>query len=76
MITRYSREEMSGIWTDEAKYSNWLKVEIAVCEAWCELGEIPKKSLITLVSSIFVIPPLFLYPKPNLLKERSESLLL
>jgi len=39
---------MSGIWTDEAKYGNWLRVEIAVCEAWCELGEIPKKSLNTI----------------------------
>jgi len=48
LITRYSREEMSSIWTDEAKYSNWLKVEIAVCEAWCELGEIPNKSLNTI----------------------------
>ena len=48
MISRYSREEMSRIWTDEAKYTNWLNVEIAVCEAWCELGEIPKKSLSTI----------------------------
>ncbi|MGI9533538.1 MAG: adenylosuccinate lyase [Thermodesulfobacteriota bacterium] len=45
MISRYSREEMTNLWTDEAKYQNWLKVEIAVCEAWAELGVIPKKSL-------------------------------
>lgn len=48
MISRYSRDEMSGIWTDEAKYRNWLNIEIAVCEAWCELGEIPKKSVNTI----------------------------
>ena len=36
---------MAGLWTDEAKYQNWLKVEIAVCEAWAELGVIPQKSL-------------------------------
>jgi len=36
---------MSQIWTDEAKYQNWLKVEIAVCEAWAELGVIPRRSL-------------------------------
>ena len=48
MISRYSREEMSRIWTDEAKYTNWLNIEIAVCEAWCELGEIPRKSLNTI----------------------------
>ncbi|MGI9554101.1 MAG: adenylosuccinate lyase [Thermodesulfobacteriota bacterium] len=45
MISRYSREEMANLWSDEAKYQNWLKVEIAVCEAWAELGVIPKKSL-------------------------------
>lgn len=39
---------MSGLWTDEAKYQNWLKVEIAVCEAWAELGVIPEESLNTI----------------------------
>ncbi len=45
MITRYSRPEMSSIWSDESKYNNWLRVEIAVCEAWAEYGRIPKKAL-------------------------------
>lgn len=45
MISRYSREEMANLWTDEARYRNWLKVELAVCDAWAELGVIPKKSL-------------------------------
>ena len=45
MIERYSREEMAKIWTDESRYENWLKVELAVCEAWSELGVVPKKSL-------------------------------
>ena len=45
MITRYSRPEMSSIWSDEAKYKNWLRVEIAVCEAWAEYGRIPKEAL-------------------------------
>ncbi len=39
---------MSGLWTDKAKYRNWLKVEIAVCEAWAELGVIPAGSLNTI----------------------------
>jgi adenylosuccinate lyase len=39
---------MSSIWTDEAKYSNWLRVEIAVCEAWARYGKIPKKALQTI----------------------------
>src|SRR5713101_1954321 len=35
---------MSKIWNDEAKYQNWLRVEIAVCEAWVELGQIPPEA--------------------------------
>lgn len=42
MIERYSREEMSKIWTDQNRYEAWLEVEILACEAWSELGYIPK----------------------------------
>ncbi|EWG57713.1 glutamyl-tRNA synthetase [Staphylococcus aureus MUF168] len=42
MIERYSREEMSNIWTDQNRYEAWLEVEILACEAWSELGHIPK----------------------------------
>ncbi|MCP2519336.1 adenylosuccinate lyase [SCandidatus Aminicenantes bacterium Aminicenantia_JdfR_composite] len=45
MIKRYTRPEMGGIWEEENKYQKWLDVEIAVCEAWCELGKIPSESL-------------------------------
>ncbi|MDU3138589.1 MAG: adenylosuccinate lyase, partial [Staphylococcus lugdunensis] len=38
----YSREEMSKIWTDQNRYEAWLEVEILACEAWSELGYIPK----------------------------------
>ncbi len=48
MIPRYSRPEMSSIWTDEAKYANWLRVEIAVCEAWARYGKVPKKAVETI----------------------------
>jgi adenylosuccinate lyase len=36
---------MGRIWELENKYSKWLQVEIAVCEAWAELGEIPRQAL-------------------------------
>jgi adenylosuccinate lyase len=36
---------MAKIWEPENKFQKWLDVEIAACEAWAELGEIPKKSL-------------------------------
>ena len=45
MIERYSTPEMTGIWTDEARMAAWLQVELAVCEAWAELGEIPPEAV-------------------------------
>ncbi|CAM4273528.1 adenylosuccinate lyase [Lacicoccus alkaliphilus] len=42
MISRYTRDEMGAIWTDENKYKAWLEVEILAAEAWAELGTIPK----------------------------------
>lgn len=45
MLERYSREEMRNIWTEESKFDAWLKVEILACEAWSELGEIPKSDV-------------------------------
>ncbi len=41
MIERYSRPEMAALWTLEAKYKAWLRVEMAVCKAWMEEGRIP-----------------------------------
>ena len=41
MIERYTLPEMGTIWTDQAKYQTWLDVEIAACEANCDLGKIP-----------------------------------
>ncbi len=45
MIERYSRPQMKKVWSEENKFDQWLKVEIAVCEAWAELGEIPQKDM-------------------------------
>lgn len=39
---------MAKIWEPESKFQKWLDVEIAACEAWAALGEIPKKSLATI----------------------------
>ena len=50
MISRYTRDEMASIWTDEARLTRWLEVEILACEAWAALGKIPKKSLRTIKS--------------------------
>ncbi|MCT4783458.1 MULTISPECIES: adenylosuccinate lyase [Exiguobacterium] len=45
MIARYTRPEMAAIWTDENKFDAWLKVELYACEAWSELGVIPKEDV-------------------------------
>lgn len=45
MIARYTRPEMGKLWDIENKYRKWLDVEIAACEAWAELGEIPRDAL-------------------------------
>jgi len=45
MIERYTRPKMGSIWTEENKYQKWLEVELAVCEAWAELGKIPAPAL-------------------------------
>jgi adenylosuccinate lyase len=36
---------MARIWSDDAKYGYWLKVELAVCEAWVREGRIPQQAL-------------------------------
>jgi adenylosuccinate lyase len=46
MIERYSRLQMKKVWSQQNKFDQWLKVEIAVCEAWAELGEIPRKDVV------------------------------
>ncbi|MDF2947529.1 MAG: adenylosuccinate lyase [Bacillales bacterium] len=45
MIERYSRPEMRKIWTEENKFQAWLEVEILACEAWAEIGDIPKEDV-------------------------------
>jgi len=45
MIERYSRPQMKKVWSDESKFEKWLQVEIAVCEAWAELGAIPCEAI-------------------------------
>jgi adenylosuccinate lyase len=36
---------MKQVWSDENKFARWLDVEIAVCEAWAELGKIPRNAI-------------------------------
>ncbi len=45
MIDRYTRPEMGRIWTLENRYKAWLDVELAVCEAWSDMGRVPAEAV-------------------------------
>ncbi len=48
MIERYSREEISNIWTLQSKFSYYLAVELAVCDAYVEHGDFPEEDIFEL----------------------------
>jgi len=41
VIPRYSRPEMSRIWSDEGRLARWLEVELAALDGWAEVGAVP-----------------------------------
>jgi adenylosuccinate lyase len=41
VIARYSRPEMSRIWSDEGRLARWLEVELAALDGWAEIAAIP-----------------------------------
>jgi len=45
MIDRYARPAMKHVWSEENKLETWLKVELAVCEAWSAKGLIPPEDM-------------------------------
>src|SRR6187549_2754613 len=42
MIPRYSRSEMTAIWSPETKFRIWFEIEAHAADAMAELGTIPK----------------------------------
>ena len=48
MIDRYTRPEMGALWSEEARYRGWLRVELAVCDVLAERGVVPAGALETL----------------------------
>jgi adenylosuccinate lyase len=42
MIPRYSRKEMTSIWTPETRFRIWFEIEAHAADAMAELGMIPK----------------------------------
>jgi adenylosuccinate lyase len=45
MIPRYARPQMAAIWEPANRFSLWLKIEVLACEAWAELGVVPKEAV-------------------------------
>jgi adenylosuccinate lyase len=57
MIERYTRPEMGALWSEEAKYAAWLRVELAVCEAYARRGRIPADAMVRLRANTRVDVP-------------------
>jgi adenylosuccinate lyase len=41
LIDRYSLPEIAELFTDEARFRDWLEVEVLATEAWAKLGVVP-----------------------------------
>lgn len=48
MITRYSRKEMTDIWSPESKFRIWFEIEAHACDALADLGVIPQDAAKTI----------------------------
>ena len=44
MIPRYSRPEMTAIWSPESKFQIWFEIEAHACDAQAKLGVIPEEA--------------------------------
>ncbi|OGE25485.1 adenylosuccinate lyase [Candidatus Daviesbacteria bacterium RIFCSPHIGHO2_01_FULL_41_45] len=56
MLKRYSRDQMSGVWSEKNKFFNWLVVEIAVFRARRRIGEMMHKIPRDLAKRIVINP--------------------
>jgi adenylosuccinate lyase len=41
VIARYDVPEVAAVWSDEARMSNWLEIELLAVEAWAAVGAVP-----------------------------------
>ncbi len=48
MIPRYSRPEMTAVWSPETRFRIWFEIEAYACEAMAEIGAIPKAAAKTI----------------------------
>jgi adenylosuccinate lyase len=50
VIARYSRPEMTRIWSEEGKLARWLEVELAALEGWAQVGVVPAEEVASIRS--------------------------
>ena len=48
MIPRYSRPEMTSIWSQESKFQIWFEIEAHACDAQAKLGIVPAEAAATI----------------------------
>ena len=53
LIERYSPPAIRAVWSDQHRFELWLRIEILACEAWADLGRIPKSALPKIRSATF-----------------------
>lgn len=53
MYHRYERDRMKAVWSEDNSFDLWLRVEIAACIAWAELGVIPQEDADKIRSATF-----------------------
>ena len=44
MISRYTRDEIGAVWSDERRMRGWLEVELAATDAWAAAGKVPAEA--------------------------------
>jgi adenylosuccinate lyase len=44
MIPRYSPPEMAALFSDQARFAMWLRVELLATDGWVEVGDVPAEA--------------------------------
>jgi adenylosuccinate lyase len=44
VISRYTRDEIGAVWTDQRRMEGWLAVELAATDAWAAEGVVPEEA--------------------------------
>src|SRR2546423_546932 len=48
---------MAAVWSEEAKFANWLRIELLAVEGWARLGVVPQEDLDSLRKEVAAPSP-------------------